>query len=50
MAFHDILGFRDCKGVQQFWEELLFTEFGQRCDVAISPDVQTASGIGWIEL
>lgn len=50
IAFHDILGFRDCKGVQRFWEELLLTEFGNAADVATSPDVRTASGIGWIEL
>lgn len=50
IAFHDILGFRDCKGVQLFWDELLLTEFGNAADVVTSPDISTASGIGWIEL
>lgn len=50
IAFHDILGFRDCKGVEKFWHQLLMTEFGKAADVATGPDVKAASGIGWIEL
>lgn len=50
IAFHDILGFRDCKGSEKFWQETLFSSGWQRADVATSPDVRTASGIGWIEL
>ena len=47
MAFHDILGQRDCEGVSQFWNEIRneyeFIEF-------IDPNRDIASGIGIIKI
>ena len=47
MAFHDILGQRDCEGVSRFWNEIKdqyeFFEF-------IDSNAEIASGIGIIKI
>jgi hypothetical protein len=47
MAFHDILGLRNCEGVNRFWNEIknnfCYWEF-------IDPNTDIASGIGIIKL
>lgn len=47
MAFHDILGLRDCEGVAQLWEEL---KAKHRHLEFIATDRRYASGIGIIYL
>lgn len=47
MAFHDILGLRNCEGVYKFWNEIkddfCYWEF-------IDPNINIASGIGIIKI
>jgi hypothetical protein len=47
MAFHDILGLRNCEGVNKFWNEIKtsyeYIEF-------IDSDLSIASGIGIIKI
>ncbi len=47
IAFHDILGLRDCEGVKQFWDEIFEPNNTQHHYVYHKTN---ASGIGWIEL
>ena len=47
MAFHDILGLRDCEGVRKLWHEVRGKDFVQFIDPG---DRNAASGIGVIEI
>lgn len=50
IAFHDILGLRDCEGVRQFWNEHLGTALAryEHTNTVVASD--KPAGIGWIEL
>lgn len=60
IAFHDILGLRDCDGVRQLWEEIALNHeyVGGMTTLTKKPNWHDAifhespqrSGIGWIEL
>lgn len=45
IAFHDVVGLRNCEGVAEFIET---TDFATPMKYAVAPEKQ--SGIGWIEL
>lgn len=47
IAFHDIAGLRDCKGVQNFWIEL---QYKYKYQFMESIATEKQSGIGWVEL
>lgn len=47
IAFHDILGLRNCEGVAQLWEDQLSHNPNS---FQVADESQRASGIGWIEL
>lgn len=49
IAFHDILGQRDCMGVRQFWLELS-SHPKTISNIHQVFDQKQSSGIGWIEL
>lgn len=48
MAFHDIMGDRDCEGALRFWWELRVSGLDDL--YAISDNPPQRAGIGWIEL
>lgn len=60
IAFHDIMGYRDCEGVQQFWQEIAKNQkhssgmtvlsLKQNMHEAVFHESPQRSGIGWIEL
>lgn len=47
IAFHDILGLRNCEGVAQLWDDQLSHNPNS---FQVTDESQRASGIGWIEL
>lgn len=50
IAFHDILGKRDCEGVKMFWSECQLSPLGRYMKHYQVQAPVNASGIGWIEL
>lgn len=49
IAFHDIGGYRDCEGVEQFWNEL-YSNPEPSFNARSVYNVDAPAGIGWIEL
>lgn len=51
IAFHDIAGLRDCKGVLQFWNEKAYNGEGIKHGFnKVIADSRQCSGIGWVDL